>query len=214
MKEEQNIVKYGRSLYRNEYLKSDEWKRLRSSVLRQDKNTCFKCNKKATDVHHMDYSILGTHPNDFTKYLVSLCRDCHDKVELAKKLNLLPKTHTRSHIRLLDFNIIDRNYSKRFRKTFIDTSLYNKIVKIPANRHALIMGILKISYSKPIEIWAKEITLSQYDQILKVIDFKKKSEQYKYQIYLYKEIRKERKAISKQKAEKRKLRKANKPLDQ
>lgn len=47
MKEEQNIVKYGRSLYRNEYLKSDEWKRLRSSVLRQDKNTCFKCNKKA-----------------------------------------------------------------------------------------------------------------------------------------------------------------------
>lgn len=203
MKEELNTVRYGRTLYRNEYLKSPEWKRLRLRILKYDKHKCFKCNCKARDVHHMDYSILGAHPVNVIRYLVSLCRKCHDKVELAKKLNLLPKVHTRDHIRLLDFNIIDRNYSKRFRKTIIDTVLYNKIVKIPPNRHALIMGILKVSYSKPIEIWAKEITMSQYDKILQVINYKQKSEQYKYQLHLYKEIRKEKKELSKAKKIKR-----------
>lgn len=64
--------------YRNVYLKSDEWRRKRYLVLKRDNWTCVYCGGRATQVHHKKYLIkkLGKEP---IKWLVSVCKPCHDK---------------------------------------------------------------------------------------------------------------------------------------
>ncbi len=41
-----------RDYYRNEYLKSDAWKRKRYVVLKRDNWRCVHCGARATQVHH------------------------------------------------------------------------------------------------------------------------------------------------------------------
>lgn len=66
-----------RNYYRNEYLKSDEWKRKRYVVLKRDNWSCVYCGGRATQVHHKKYAIknIGREP---IKWLVSVCKSCHD----------------------------------------------------------------------------------------------------------------------------------------
>jgi 5-methylcytosine-specific restriction endonuclease McrA len=61
-----------------EYLKSDAWQRKRYVVLKRDNWTCQYCGAKATQVHHKRYAKyqIGKEP---IKWLVSLCRTCHQK---------------------------------------------------------------------------------------------------------------------------------------
>ena len=42
--------------YRNDYLKSDEWRRKRYVVLKRDKWRCVYCGALATQVHHKRYA--------------------------------------------------------------------------------------------------------------------------------------------------------------
>lgn len=67
-----------RDYYRNVYLKSDDWKRKRYVVLKRDNWKCVYCGKQATEVHHKRYAKknIGKEP---IKWLVSICRPCHDK---------------------------------------------------------------------------------------------------------------------------------------
>jgi len=44
-----------RNYYRNEYLKSDDWKRKRYVVLKRDNWRCVYCGAPATQVHHKKY---------------------------------------------------------------------------------------------------------------------------------------------------------------
>lgn len=64
--------------YRNVYLESDSWKKKRYVVLKRDNWKCTYCGAKATEVHHKKYlkKNLGKEP---IKWLVSICRTCHDK---------------------------------------------------------------------------------------------------------------------------------------
>jgi 5-methylcytosine-specific restriction endonuclease McrA len=73
--EKQRIAR--RDYYR-EYLKSDAWQRKRYVVLKRDNWTCQYCGAKATQVHHLKYAKykIGKEP---IKWLVSLCKPCHDK---------------------------------------------------------------------------------------------------------------------------------------
>ena len=66
-----------RNYYRDEYLKSDAWRRKRYVVLRRDNWICVYCGATATQVHHKRYARknIGTEP---IKWLVSLCKTCHD----------------------------------------------------------------------------------------------------------------------------------------
>lgn len=66
-----------RNYYRNEYLKSEEWKRKRYLVLKRDKWNCVYCDQKATQVHHKRYAKknIGKEP---IEWLVSICKKCHD----------------------------------------------------------------------------------------------------------------------------------------
>ena len=75
-----NKVKYTRTEYRQEYLKSDDWKQLRSLVLSASPK-CQCCqNVQATDAHHMTYrNIVDIQPSD----LLPVCRDCHNYIHEA-----------------------------------------------------------------------------------------------------------------------------------
>ena len=66
-----------RDYYRNEYLKSDAWKRKRYVVLKRDNWRCVYCGGRATHVHHKKYAKhnIGKEPID---WLESVCKSCHD----------------------------------------------------------------------------------------------------------------------------------------
>jgi hypothetical protein len=62
-----------------EYLKGDDWKRVREDKLRRFPQ-CLLCERVANQVHHLDYShevLLGLRP----QLLVTLCGDCHERIE-------------------------------------------------------------------------------------------------------------------------------------
>jgi 5-methylcytosine-specific restriction endonuclease McrA len=63
--------------YRNVYLNSDDWKRKRYVVLKRDNWKCVYCGAPATQVHHKKYAkrSIGREP---IKWLVSVCKSCHD----------------------------------------------------------------------------------------------------------------------------------------
>src|SRR6478736_43033 len=66
-----------RNYYRNDYLKSDAWKRKRYVVLKRDNWLCVYCGGRATQVHHTRYAKynIGKEP---IEWLVSVCKSCHD----------------------------------------------------------------------------------------------------------------------------------------
>jgi len=65
-----------RDYYRNEYLKSEAWKRKRYVVLRRDNWRCVICGARATQVHHKRYARnIGKEP---IEWLISVCGPCHD----------------------------------------------------------------------------------------------------------------------------------------
>jgi 5-methylcytosine-specific restriction endonuclease McrA len=70
-----------RNYYRNVYLKSDEWQRKRHLVFKRDNWTCVYCGAYATQVHHKKYAKrrIGKEP---IKWLVSVCKSCHEKQHL------------------------------------------------------------------------------------------------------------------------------------
>lgn len=70
-----------------DYLKSDMWKRIRSSVLRRDKGKCQCCLKSARCVHHIDYK-LATMIGNRMWSLISLCRECHEGIEFEGGMKL------------------------------------------------------------------------------------------------------------------------------
>ena len=67
-----------RDYYRNEYLKSDAWKRKRYVVLKRDNWRCVYCGGRATQVHHKKYARknIGKEP---IEWLVSVCKPCHER---------------------------------------------------------------------------------------------------------------------------------------
>jgi 5-methylcytosine-specific restriction endonuclease McrA len=66
-----------RDYYRDVYLKSDAWQRKRYVVLKRDNWRCVYCGARATQVHHKKYAKynIGKEP---IKWLVSVCKNCHD----------------------------------------------------------------------------------------------------------------------------------------
>jgi len=68
-----------RDYYRNEYLKSDEWRRKRYVVLKRDNWRCVYCGARATQVHHKRYARrnIGKEP---IAWLVSVCDSCHKSI--------------------------------------------------------------------------------------------------------------------------------------
>lgn len=65
------------------YLESELWKTIRRRVLEHDKFVCQICRCKATVVHHKSYEhvvLAGLRDEE----LVSLCHDCHHRIEFTE----------------------------------------------------------------------------------------------------------------------------------
>src|SRR5213592_4966829 len=56
-----------RTYYREDYLKSDKWKRRRALVLKRDRYQCVYCGSRARQVHHKKYAPqnIGREPIDW-----------------------------------------------------------------------------------------------------------------------------------------------------
>lgn len=65
-----------KTYYREDYLKSDDWKRKRALVLKRDAYKCAFCGCRATQVHHKRYAPknVGREP---IEWLVAICEPCH-----------------------------------------------------------------------------------------------------------------------------------------
>jgi hypothetical protein len=58
-----------------QYLLSDHWLKQRLTAFQHYGNTCNRCDRFATDVHHRTYSRLG---RELMSDLELLCRKCHE----------------------------------------------------------------------------------------------------------------------------------------
>lgn len=73
-----------RRKYYEDYIKSENWKRVRKLVLERDDFLCQGCRiKKAVHVHHTTYDFLG---DELLFQLISLCVDCHQKIHPEKNI--------------------------------------------------------------------------------------------------------------------------------
>lgn len=137
-KKDDHRVKYSRNEYRNEYLKSPEWKKLRDGFLR-GKTQCERCGEqKPLDVHHCNYrNIVNVKQSD----LLAVCRDCHKLIEKAKKLKMLTNRHTRKDAMRVNEKRVEWRSNSKIKITSETT---RKIPKINRLGQQLICGILKI----------------------------------------------------------------------
>lgn len=82
------------------YLNSALWKNIRKATLERDGFSCRFCGTRATQVHHLDYSLQALR-GDSLDSLVSTCRNCHVDVEFdgSKKLTAA-KTYRKTQRKL------------------------------------------------------------------------------------------------------------------
>lgn len=68
------------------YILSDDWKHIRSQVLKRDNHSCQICKSNNNlNVHHIEYPL--EHRDVKKEQLVTLCRTHHKKVHKAHKWN-------------------------------------------------------------------------------------------------------------------------------
>lgn len=73
----------------NKYMKSKAWATKRGLVLQRDNHTCQSCLKNvATQVHHLSYRFVDFLGNEPAFDLMSVCKECHDAIEVVKKTKL------------------------------------------------------------------------------------------------------------------------------
>ena len=71
------LIRQDFDLWYSRYLRSPEWKELRSRILALAKWRCHECGAYATEVHHLTYVNVG---NESEEDLQALCRRCHQHV--------------------------------------------------------------------------------------------------------------------------------------
>ena len=111
-----------RDWYRNVYLKSEHWDRLRRAKLFIDPE-CQRCGKPALDVHHIDYKNIFDVTLDDVE---SLCRPCHHKeheengqpkrvrdryreyIPVPKKKNRIQRTVVKPFKKMTAYHLLNR----------------------------------------------------------------------------------------------------------
>lgn len=137
--------KMTRHEYRNEYLKSEEWKKLRDSFMRNHDGNCEKCGSIGSDVHHMEYKFLRTNSEQKSR-LIFLCRGCHNLVHSAIKCKILQFPHYKDQILKITEDAVKKQNSKSRKKHLVSMMLISEIVN-NGSWHGIKMacGVLKIT---------------------------------------------------------------------
>ena len=72
-----------------EYLRSDEWRRLREAALRRAGHRCHLCgHDRRLEVHHRDYETIGS---ERVEDLVVLCLLCHTRHHVVLEAPRAPR---------------------------------------------------------------------------------------------------------------------------
>jgi hypothetical protein len=151
-----NRIHYGQKEYREEYLKSSEWKQKSAAILQRDP-VCKICEKNAScDTHHLTYERLT---NELDADLIGVCRQCHNKIHRYEFLS-----------DCTDVSFIKKNIGKK--TVTISRSLYDRILNKNNNVKRKIAAILKISVDDLSRIENGEVTLSTYSQIIDCLNYK------------------------------------------
>ena len=64
------------------YLKSEAWRKKRTTILKKAGYRCRRCGVRATEVHHENYKRVF---NEKLSDLTAICRSCHQKVHTKKR---------------------------------------------------------------------------------------------------------------------------------
>lgn len=84
-----------------EYLKSAEWQAKRNERLRIDNYTCQRCGgKRDLQVHHLTYANIGH--EDVHSDLITMCKDCHEDIEKAKRKSARPQDFVLREVKRLE----------------------------------------------------------------------------------------------------------------
>lgn len=134
-------VKLTRREYREEYLNSDEWKKIRLRILEREKWKCQRCGATAKDVHHRKYDFVSIRPDNI---LMALCRDCHNLAHKAIECRVLPKSHSEKMLKC----ITEEKIKKANKKLEVGEDIIDSILAGTLHGIKLACGILKISEGK------------------------------------------------------------------
>lgn len=139
--------KMTRNEYRNEYLKSQEWKILRQSFLKNKDGLCEKCRKPGKDVHHTKY-LFNLNEFEQKQRLMLLCRPCHNLIHAAIKHGLLWFPHKKEDVLNLNAKKISEKIKELNKKQLVSMMLISDIVR-NNTMHGINMacGVLKITQS-------------------------------------------------------------------
>lgn len=159
-------VKYTRNEYREEYLKSDEWKKLRNLIMSTSPN-CQCCGGASSDVHHIIYrNIVDITIND----LIPVCRNCHEYIHQAIDDDYIsqdPKDF--KTIKEKTLNILNDKTYKEYRKWLNDKhNLSVEEIKDINNLQSFV--IKKIAGIKKAKIWYDNLSNIKFTgrQILQI----------------------------------------------
>jgi hypothetical protein len=160
-------VKYTQKEYREEYLRSEEWKNLRNTIL-SSKPNCQCCENKATDVHHMVYrNIVDIKVSD----LLPVCRTCHDFIHTAIKDNWIPTSlkHSVEEIRKITVGIRkDEDYARH--REWLNSKHFLSKEEIEEIKSLQRFVIQKISSIKRKNVWYDQLEGMKFTgrQIIKI----------------------------------------------
>jgi len=76
-----------------DYLKSDEWKKLRERALKRAEYRCEFCGSVATMIHHVQYLKEENSEMENINHLVACCKKCHDLCHGKRKDKPLIKNY-------------------------------------------------------------------------------------------------------------------------
>jgi hypothetical protein len=185
--------------YREEYLRSDDWRQKSTIILNRDK-ICFICEKvPATDTHHLTYERLGV--ENLETDLIGICRKCHNRIH---KHELLQSVKNKNELKQVFF--------KSYKKYVIKENLYKKIINLNRDSLLIISGLFKLPITELNFLKNKEVDYFTMQVIFKLLNTPKKFKQLKQKkknnrgpnFVLY-ELKKEKEEFKKAKKEAKKL---------
>ena len=134
--------KMTRQEYRNEYLKSPEWKTLRSDFLSEKNGLCERCGNIGKDVHHTKYD-FNLSNEEQNKRMMLLCRQCHNLVHKAVKHKLLQFPHFAEDVVKIDEKKINTKVKETNKKHLVSMMLISDIV-LHGSSHGILLACAKL----------------------------------------------------------------------
>jgi len=70
-----------------QYLLGKTWGSIRSRVMKRDRWTCQCCGNKGDNAHHIKYTPRNLSGRSELKFIITLCRTCHEDIHAGNPLS-------------------------------------------------------------------------------------------------------------------------------